>query len=195
MSKENCSNKMQESVKLFREKYPDGKISVNMSQSNGCVMARARIYPKYNDEERCFLSEITIAKSITDIALFESLISIAQEEAVILAIQTACPTACNLKSSSETTLTVEKEEDGEEYKVDEKTTNVVVEELSYEEKYKKALELACPISKYKEKNYTLGQVLGCDPKAIKWLAEKFTGDATIKEAAQLICDYAVRECA
>ena len=53
MSKDNCSNKMQESVKLFREKYPEGKISVNVSQSNGCVMARARIYPKYNEEERC----------------------------------------------------------------------------------------------------------------------------------------------
>ncbi|MBQ4078468.1 toprim domain-containing protein, partial [bacterium] len=66
MSKENCSNKMQESVKLFREKYPEGKISVNVSQSNGCVMARARIYPKYNEEERCYLSEITIAKAIDD---------------------------------------------------------------------------------------------------------------------------------
>lgn len=67
--------------------------------------------------------------------------------------------------------------------------------MTYEEKYKKALAMACPIAKYKEKNYTLGQVLGCDPKAIKWLAEKFTGDTEIKEAAQLICDYAVRECA
>ena len=74
MSKENCSNKMQESVKLFREKYPEGKISVNVSQSNGCVMARARIYPKYNEEERCYLSEITIAKAINDSNSFETLI-------------------------------------------------------------------------------------------------------------------------
>ena len=90
MSKENCSNKMQESVKLFREKYPEGKISVNVSQSNGCVMARARIYPKYNEEERCYLSEITIAKAMNDSNSFETLISETQCEAVSLAIQTAC---------------------------------------------------------------------------------------------------------
>ena len=90
MSKENCSNKMQESVKLFREKYPEGKISVNVSQSNGCVMARARIYPKYNEEERCYLSEITIAKAMNDSNSFETLISETQYEAVSLAIQTAC---------------------------------------------------------------------------------------------------------
>ena len=196
MSIENCSNKMQESVKLFREKYPEGKISVNVSQSNGCVMARARIYPKYNDEERCYLSEITIAKAMNDSNSFETLISETQFEAVSLAIQTACSFGSN--QSVVVTDTSKKEEivETDEYQVDEKEPETLKEkELTYEEKYKKALAMACPIAKYKEKNYTLGQVLGCDPKAIKWLAEKFTGDTEIKEAAQLICDYAVRECA
>lgn len=198
MSKENCSNKMQESVKLFREKYPEGKISVNVSQSNGCVMARARIYPKYNEEERSFLSEITIAKAITDSASFETLISATQNEAIELAIQN-CLVFGENKSSIVIPETTKKEEvvvETEEYQViDNKPTDVKDKELTYEEKYEKALTLPCPIAKYKEKNYTLGQVLGCDPKAIKWLAEKFTGDTEIKEAAQLICDYAVRECA
>lgn len=197
MSKENCSNKMQENVKLFREKYPEGKISVNVSQSNGCIMARARIYPKYNEEERCFLSEITVAKAITESASFETLISETQSEAVSLAIQTSCTFDGNLPTVVEDD-TSKKEAivECDEYQVDEKEPDSVKEkELSYEEKYKKALAMACPIAKYKEKNYTLGQVLGCDPKAIKWLAEKFTADAEIKEAAQLICDYAVRECA
>ena len=196
MSKENCSNKMQESVKLFREKYPEGKISVNVSQSNGCVMARARIYPKYNEEERCYLSEITIAKAINDSNSFETLISETQCEAVSLAIQTAYSFGGN--QSVVVTDTSQKEEivETDEYQVEEKEPETIKDkELTYEEKYKKALAVACPIAKYKEKNYTLGQVLGCDPKAIKWLAEKFTGDAKIKEAAQLICDYAVRECA
>lgn len=196
MGKENCSNKMQESVKLFREKYPEGKISVNVSQNNGCVMARARIYPKYNEEERCFLSEITIAKAINDSNTFETLISETQCEAVSLAIQTACSFGGN--QSVVVTDTSKKEEivESDEYQVEEKVPETLKEkELTYEEKYKKALAMACPIAKYKEKNYTLGQVLGCDPKAIKWLAEKFTGDTEIKEAAQLICDYAVRECA
>ena len=196
MSKENCSNKMQESVKLFREKYPEGKISVNVSQSNGCVMARARIYPKYNEEKKPHLSEITIAKAINDSNSFETLISETQCESVSLAIQTACSFGGN--QSVVVTDTSQKEEivETDEYQVEEKEPETIKDkELTYEEKYKKALAMACPIAKYKEKNYTLGQVLGCDPKAIKWLAEKFTGDAKIKEAAQLICDYAVRECA
>ncbi len=196
MSKENCSNKMQESVKLFRVKYPEGKISVNVSQSNGCVMARARIYPKYNEEERCYLSEITIAKAINDSNSFETLISETQSEAVSLAIQTACSFGDNQPIVEGDTSKKETIVETDEYQVDEKEPEVIKEkELTYEERYKKALAMACPIAKYKEKNYTLGQVLGCDPKAIKWLAEKFTGDTEIKEAAQLICDYAVRECA
>ena len=196
MSKENCSNKMQESVKLFREKYPEGKISVNVSQSNGCVMARARIYPKYNEEERCYLSEITIAKAMNDSNSFETLISETQYEAVSLAIQTACSFGGNQPVVVTDTSKKEEVVEADEYQVDGKEPEAFKDkELTYEEKYKKALAMACPIAKYKEKNYTLGQVLGCDPKAIKWLAEKFTGDTEIKEAAQLICDYAVRECA
>ena len=196
MSKENCSNKMQESVKLFREKYPEGKISVNVSQSNGCVMARARIYPKYNEEERCYLSEITIAKAMNDSKSFETLISETQYEAVSLAIQTACSFGGNQPVVVTDTSKKEEVVEADEYQVDGKEPEALKDkELTYEEKYKKALAMACPIAKYKEKNYTLGQVLGCDPKAIKWLAEKFTGDTEIKEAAQLICDYAVRECA
>jgi len=79
--------------------------------------------------------------------------------------------------------------------VEEETPKKVESELTLEEKYQNAIKLTCPITKYKEKNYTLGQVLGCDPKAIKWLAEKFTGDTKIKEAAQIICEYAVIEAA
>ena len=32
-----------------------------------------------------------------------------------------------------------------------------------------------------------------DQGAIKWLANKFTGDEHIKEAAQRICEYAVQQ--
>lgn len=53
-----------------------------------------------------------------------------------------------------------------------------------------ALQTMCPISKYKGK--TLVDVLSLDPGALKWLANKFTGDAHIKEAAQMIYEYAVQ---
>lgn len=191
------SNKHNNFVALFRQKYPEGRIAVNVSQSNGCMMARARIYPNFNDEERCFLSEITVAKNITEDNDFASLITEVQEQAIMLAIQNAGIT-CDVNKSK-------KQEVGEDIKIKEETTDYeVVEEqapkkvepeLTLEEKYQNAIKLTCPITKYKEKNYTLGQVLGCDPKAIKWLAEKFTGDTKIKEAAQIICEYAVIEAA
>ena len=51
----------------------------------------------------------------------------------------------------------------------------------------------CPISKYNGKS--LGEVLQMDPKAIMWVATKFTGDPEIAAAAKLICEQAMMETA
>ena len=51
----------------------------------------------------------------------------------------------------------------------------------------------CPISKYKGR--TLGQVLREDPRAILWVATKFTGDPEISAAAKLICEQSVEQSA
>jgi len=64
-------------------------------------------------------------------------------------------------------------------------------ELTLEEKLDRAMNLPCPISRYSSK--TLGEVLREDPKAIKWVAEKFTGPEETKAAAQLICEYALQQ--
>ena len=71
------------------------------------------------------------------------------------------------------------------------TKDIPAAELTPEEKMDQALQTMCPISKYKGK--TLGDVLSLDPGALKWLANKFTGDEHIKEAAQMICEYAVQQ--
>ena len=63
-------------------------------------------------------------------------------------------------------------------------------ELTPEEKLQKALQVSCPITRYNGK--TLGEVLQLDPKAIQWCATKFTGGDEIKEATQLICEYALQ---
>ncbi len=191
------SNKQNSLVMAFRQKYPEGRIAVNVSQNNGCVMARARIYPNFNDEERCFLSEITVAKNITENNEFCDLIAEVQEQAITLAIENAGITCEMDKGKKQEVIKGKKDrEETTDYEVVEDQTQKKVEpELSLEDKYQNAIKLICPITKYKEKNYTLGQVLGCDPKAIKWLAEKFTGDTKIKEAAQIICEYAVIEAA
>ena len=66
-----------------------------------------------------------------------------------------------------------------------------VQELSYEEKVKRALNTPCPISKYK--GYTLGQVIGIDPGALNWLATKSNFENGVREAAQLLCEYALSQ--
>ena len=64
-------------------------------------------------------------------------------------------------------------------------------ELTIEERYEIATQVPCPITKYSGK--TLGEVLMMDPKAMNWIATKFTGDQRIKEAAQVICEYALQQ--
>ena len=67
------------------------------------------------------------------------------------------------------------------------------EEPSPEEQLRQAMNTPCPIAKYKGK--TLGDVLTLDPKAISWVANKFTGNSQISEAAKLLCDYALEQTA
>lgn len=74
---------------------------------------------------------------------------------------------------------------------DEYTATETQEELSHEDRLNRAFQVLCPIDKFKGK--TLSEVLGLDPKAIKWLATKFSGDAAIKAAAQLICEHALQQ--
>ncbi|MBR4864303.1 MAG: hypothetical protein IKU07_06995, partial [Oscillospiraceae bacterium] len=40
---------------------------------------------------------------------------------------------------------------------------------------------------------TLGDILTMEPRAINWLATKFSGDETIKAAAEFICAYSIRK--
>lgn len=64
-------------------------------------------------------------------------------------------------------------------------------EMTYEEKLNAAMNMQCPINKYK--GQTLGQVLMTDPAAINWIATKSTLDDNVKTAATLICEYALNE--
>ena len=67
------------------------------------------------------------------------------------------------------------------------------EEPSPEEQLRQAMNTPCPIAKYKGK--TLGDALTLDPRAISWVANKFTGNSQISEAAKLLCDYALEQTA
>ena len=62
-----------------------------------------------------------------------------------------------------------------------------------EEKLRQAQSTPCPIAKYSGK--TLGEVLTLDPKAILWVANRFTGNQDISAAAKYLCDYALEQAA
>ena len=64
-------------------------------------------------------------------------------------------------------------------------------ELTTEEKVAQAMQVVCPISKFGGK--TLGEVLREDPKAIRWVAEKYPGSEETRAAAKLICEYAMQQ--
>lgn len=69
--------------------------------------------------------------------------------------------------------------------------NAPQQEMTYEEKLYLALQMPCPINKYK--GYSLGQVLSMDAQAINWIATKGNFDDAMKQAATLICEYALNK--
>lgn len=192
----------------FRLKYPEGKIAVNVKAENNCFVASARIYPKYDAPAEHYLAEATASRGVCEDKPSVSPREWAQTAAVGIALRNAgfglqfamagedfepvAPDELGLMGTTQTesgavvtnTAAATTEE---EYTVIEEPKK----ELTYEERLNNAMMVPCPISKYNGK--TLGEVLREDPKALKWVAEKFTGSEEIKAAAQLICEYALQQ--
>ncbi|MDO5123084.1 MAG: hypothetical protein Q4D44_00275 [Eubacteriales bacterium] len=195
-------------IAWFRMKYPEGKIAVQATPSKDCFVATARIYPSYKDPVDCYLAEATASRGVCEDKPSVSPREWAQTAAVGIALRNAgfglqfamagedfeqvapdelgmtgtSPTESGTVVTSTAAATTE-----EEYTVMEEPKK----ELTYEERLNNAMMVPCPITKYNGK--TLGEVLREDPKALKWVAEKFTGSEETKAAAQLICEYALQQ--
>ncbi len=63
------------------------------------------------------------------------------------------------------------------------------QELTYEQRIQQAMNMPCPIKKYAGK--TLGDLVVMDPGALNWIVNKFEDNKGTKEAAKLICEYAL----
>lgn len=191
----------------FRLKYPEGRIAVQVSPAKDCFVATARVYPNYKDPVDCYLAEATASRGICEDKPSVSPREWAQTAAVGIALRNAgfglqfamagedfeqvAPNEFGLMGTPQTdsgaVVTTPVVTTEEEYTVIEEPKK----ELTYEERLNNAMMVSCPITKYTGK--TLGDVLREDPKALKWVAEKFTGSEEIKSAAQLICDYALQQ--
>ncbi len=188
----------------FRLKYPEGKIAVHTEPGNGCFVATARVYPSYKDPADCFLAEATASRGECWDKPSVSPREWAQTAAVGIALRNAgfglqfgmageespdVPSEKLIPLSAEPTAVLR---GTEECASPSETPSPEPErELTIEERYEIATQVPCPITKYSGK--TLGEVLMMDPKAMNWIATKFTGDQRIKEAAQVICEYALQQ--
>ena len=46
----------------FRLKYPEGKITIKVTNGKDCFVATARVYPSYKDSDDCYLAEATASR-------------------------------------------------------------------------------------------------------------------------------------
>ena len=191
----------------FRLRYPEGKISVEVTQGHGCFVAKARVYPNYRDPVECYLAEATASRGRCQDKPSVSPREWAQTAAVGIALRNA---GFGLQFSAAG-------EDFSSTAPDEFTMDLVTDpvpeesahtrpaapvapppppaprELTPEEKLEAAMRLPCPIKKFSGK--TLGDLVSLDPKSLVWLANKYTHSEEISAAAKLICESALNECA
>ena len=164
-------------IAWFRLKYPEGKIAVSAVPEDGGFTASAKIYANYRDSAECYLAEAQAWRGPDEAKPGVSAREWSQTAAIGIALRNAgfglqvdAVEPCDGASSAPETQTAEP------------TPEDILE---------RAMNTPCPITKYSGK--TLGEVLVIDPNALNWVANKFTGNAEISEAAKTICEYAVRQ--
>lgn len=164
-------------IAWFRLKYPEGKIAVSAVPEDGGFTASAKIYANYRDGAECYLAEAQAWRGPDEAKPGVSAREWSQTAAIGIALRNAG-----------FGLQVDAVEPGDgassapETRTAEPTPDAILE---------RAMNTPCPITKYSGK--TLGEVLVIDPNALNWVANKFTGNAEISEAAKTICEYAVRQ--
>ncbi|MCQ2443042.1 MAG: hypothetical protein MJ077_08050 [Oscillospiraceae bacterium] len=194
----------------FRLKYPEGRISVEVKPAQSCFVATAKVYPHYNDPPEHFLAEATASRSYDPQNPSVSPREWAQTAAVGVALRNAgfgLQFSIAGESFSSTAPTELPDAQTPVSPAPAPAAYPPASELApvasapvpapapapvvetKEAKLNKAMNMPCPITKYKGK--TLGEVAVLDPNALNWIVRKYTSDPDIQAAAQLICEHAV----
>ena len=189
----------------FRLVYPEGKIAIQVTPAKDCFVASARVYPSYKDPVECYLAEATASRSYDPNNPTVSPREWAQTAAVGIALRNAgfglqfgaagddfnTPAVDELGAMTASLPPAPESEKPQDQPPTEPESEPAEpeRELTMEERYQLALNMPCPIRKYKGR--TLGDVLPADPNAIKWIANKYSDDPEIMNAARTICEYAV----
>lgn len=190
-------------IALFRMKYPEGRIAIQVSSVKDCFVATARVYPSYKDAPECFLAEATASRGYDASKPSVSPREWAQTAAVGIALRNAgfglqfSAAGDDFEETAPNELSTDSMEPetpsdaGDAPESDAAAPEPEERELTPEERLEQAMKTPCPIAKYKGK--TLGEVLSLDPNALNWVANKFTGSAEISSAAKTICEYAIQQ--
>ena len=190
----------------FRLRYPEGKISVEVTQGHDCFVAKARVYPNYRDPVECYLAEATASRGRCQDKPSVSPREWAQTAAVGIALRNAgfglqfSAAGEDFSSTAPDEFTMDLATDPAPEEPTPTRVKAVApppppapRELTLEEKLEAAMRLPCPIKKFSGK--TLGDLVSLDPKSLVWLANKYTHSEEISAAAKLICESALNECA
>lgn len=191
----------------FRLKYPEGRIAISVTAGKDCFVATARVYPHYSAPVDQFLAEATASRGYLADKPTVSPREWAQTAAVGIALRNAGFGLQFGAAGDAFDMPAVDELGGIMWSGDPADASVgstppapasspksapVTQEPDLSP-FEQALKMPCPISKYNGK--TLGEVLQIEPKALIWVANKFTGDPAISAAAKLICEEAAQEIA
>lgn len=195
----------------FRLKYPEGRIAVSVTTGKDCFVATARVYPHYSAPVDQFLAEATASRGYLADKPTVSPREWAQTAAVGIALRNAgfglqfgaagdafdAPVVNELGSIVWSGDPAEASVESPPPPVPAASAAKAAPAVGPQEPeltpFEKALKMSCPIPKYSGK--TLGDVLQIEPKALLWVANKFTGDPAISAAAKLICEEAAQSIA
>jgi len=200
-------------VAWFRLKYPEGRFTLSVAAGKDCFVATARVYKNYMDPVDCYLSEATASRGYLPEKPTVSPREWAQTAALGIALRNAGfglqfhaagdsfddPAANELGQPVDPAPAAD-EETGQaipqaDAALPKESAGAADDSVASpapqpdEDPLDSAMKMPCPISKYKGK--TLGDMVAADPKALVWVAEKFTGDPALSTAAKLICDHAL----
>ena len=193
----------------FRLKYPEGKIALTVEAAKDYFVAAARVYVSYKDPADCFLAEATASRKYDPLKPTVSPREWAQTAAVGIALrnagfglqfgaagddfETQAPDELGagngmLPASNLPTQPEPVSPDCQTDISNPAESPALEIPLTPEQQFEQACAVVSPIKKHSGK--TLGEILTLEPRAINWLATKYTGDEQIKAAAEFICTYA-----
>lgn len=194
----------------FWLKHPDGRVAVSVTPAKDCFVATARIYSNCSNPPDQYLAEATASRGYLPDKPTVSPREWAQTAAIGRALQyagfglqfAAAGDAFDTPAVDELSGIVwsgnESPQEMPEFGGPPTNTHTAMPASAPTVQtpvnpLEKAMSMPCPISKFNGK--TLGDVLREDPKALVWVANKFSGDPEISAAAKLICEQAMEESA